>query len=289
MPATAPAPPVRELSLADGTALGYRELGAGPPALLVHGWPTSSFVWRAVMPPIARRNRVIALDLPGYGASDKPVDGDYGFDGLAAAIDGALDALGVDRVAIAGHDLGGPIVLHWALRRPGRATRLALLNTLVYPDFSEAVLRFVAALAEPQSRDWLTGPEGLAAAMQLGMAADDPVSEEVLAAVREPFSTADDRLALARAGVGLDPGGFEALARGLPSIDIPVLLLYGTRDRILPDVAETMARLERDLPRVDTIALEDCGHFLQEERPARVGEALAAFFERRNDVSEGNR
>ena len=56
----------------NGMNIAYRELGAGPPVLLLHGWPTSSFLWREVMVPIARRNRVIAPDLPGFGGSDKP-------------------------------------------------------------------------------------------------------------------------------------------------------------------------------------------------------------------------
>lgn len=62
---------LNEVQVGDLT-LAYRELGSGPPVLLLHGWPTSSFLWRNVMPPIARANRVIALDLPGFGGSSKP-------------------------------------------------------------------------------------------------------------------------------------------------------------------------------------------------------------------------
>jgi haloalkane dehalogenase len=69
---TTTAPPVKTLTVAGGTRLGYREMGAGPAVLLVHGWPTSSFLWREVMPTIAETNRVLAIDLPGFGASDKP-------------------------------------------------------------------------------------------------------------------------------------------------------------------------------------------------------------------------
>jgi pimeloyl-ACP methyl ester carboxylesterase len=71
----------------DGLRLAYRELGDGPPVLLLHGWPTSSFLWREVMKPIARANRVVALDLPGFGASDKPVGIRYGFDFFGHALD----------------------------------------------------------------------------------------------------------------------------------------------------------------------------------------------------------
>lgn len=63
----------------DGLDIAYREQGEGPAVLLVHGWPTSSYLWREVMPPVAVANRVVAVDLPGFGASAKPLDVDYGF------------------------------------------------------------------------------------------------------------------------------------------------------------------------------------------------------------------
>ena len=102
--------------------LAYRELGSGPPVLLLHGWPTSSFLWRDVMPAIARANRVLALDLPGFGGSDKPAAASYDFAFFEDAIDGFLDSLGIGEVAIAGHDLGGPVTAHWALGRAERVT-----------------------------------------------------------------------------------------------------------------------------------------------------------------------
>ncbi len=136
-------PPTQTLELEDGLTLGYRELGEGPPVLLLHGWPTSSFLWRNVMPPIAGANRVIALDLPGFGASDKPADGRYDFEMFERAIDGFLERLEIDRLGLAVHDLGGPVGVHWALGRKERVESLALLNTLLYPEFSPAVIEFV--------------------------------------------------------------------------------------------------------------------------------------------------
>ncbi|MGH2822024.1 MAG: alpha/beta fold hydrolase, partial [Thermoleophilaceae bacterium] len=140
-------------------SLTYRELGSGPPVLLLHGWPTSSYLWRDVMPPIAAANRVLALDLPGFGGSSKPGGARYGFELFERAIDGFLAELGFHEVALAGHDLGGPIAVHWALRRPERVTSLALLNTLVYPQFSDAVLEFLKAASTPGPREQLTSPE----------------------------------------------------------------------------------------------------------------------------------
>ena len=139
------APEVRSVPAGDLT-LAYRELGEGPPVLLLHGWPTSSFLWRDVMPAIADKNRVIALDLPGYGGSDKPAGAKYRFELFERAIDDFLAELGIEELGIAGHDVGGPIAAHWTLGRRQRVTKLALLNTLVYPEFSDAVDDSVAQL-----------------------------------------------------------------------------------------------------------------------------------------------
>jgi len=268
---------------AGGLTLGYRDMGAdtrhAPAVLLVHGWPTSSLIWRGVMPAIARTNRVVAIDLPGFGASDKPADGRYDFPDFEQAIDGLLDQLGIERVALAGHDLGGPIAVHWALARPGRVTALALLNTLLYPDFSPEVLRFVTTLATPGPREEATSPEGLAEIMRLGTV---EMPDDLLAEVREPFATAADRLALARAGIGLSPREFAGLVPGLSTLDVPVRVVYGEQDRVLPDVADTFARLARDVPAAAITALPHCGHFLTVDDPDQVGKLLGEFFEGSN-------
>ncbi len=275
--------PIRTARSNGGPTVAYRELGSGPAVLLLHGWPTSSVLWRGVMPAIAEHNRVLAPDLPGFGASDKPVDARYDFDLLERALDGLLAALEIERVAVAGHDLGGPTALHWALDRPARVTGLALLNTLVYPELSPAVREFVATMSTPDTRDRITSPEGLADFMRLGVTDDFDLPGEVIAAVQEPFASAEARQALARAAIGLDPRGFVDIAARLSSLTIPVRVIYGEQDRILADVADTMNRVQRDLPQAQVTALSDCGHFLQEQQPTRVGELLAAFFSRSDE------
>ena len=104
------------------------------------------------------------------------------------------------------------------------------------------------------------------------------LTEELLAAVLEPVRSTEARRALARAGIGLELEGFETIARELPLLDLPVRIVYGAQDRILPDVGETMERVARDVPHAEVSVMPDCGHFLQEEAPDELGSLLAEFF-----------
>lgn len=277
MPTTTNAPPLRTIEVADGPALAYRELGSGPPVLLLHGWPTSSLLWRNVMPVLAQRNRVLAVDLPGFGGSPKPPAASYDFTMFEGAIDGFLAALGLERIAIVGHDLGGPIAVRWAMTRPGRVTRLAMLNTLLYPEFSDAVIEFVVDLSTPVSSDRRTSDEGLTEIMRLGVADPARITDEVMAGVVAPYPTEETRRTLARAGIGLPAAGFAEIAAGLGSLAVPVRVVYGVDDRLLPDVADTMARLALDVPQAEITGIPGCGHFLQEDAPEQVAGLLAPF------------
>jgi pimeloyl-ACP methyl ester carboxylesterase len=271
------APPLETIEV-EGLKIAYRSLGAGRPVLLLHGWPTSSFLWREVMRPIARSRRVLAPDLPGFGASDKPLDVRYGFDLFERILDGLAARLALDRIGLAVHDLGGPVGLHWALHRPGLVGELALLNTLVYPELSPEVVEFVRACRTPGEREKLTSPAGLEAILRAGLADGARLDPAVLAAVLEPFQTDAARRALAGAGVGISRRGMGEVARALPSFRGRVRIIYGARDRLLGDVAQTMARVKADLPQAEVTVLPECGHFLQEDAPAQVGELLAGFF-----------
>lgn len=282
MTTTATTPALRIVHV-DGLKLAYRELGEGPPVLLLHGWPTSSFLWRRVMPAIAGAGRrVLAPDLPGFGESDKPLDIRYDFGFFDRILDGFLAAAGAGDAAVglAVHDLGGPVGLHWAVERPARLEKLALLNTLVYPEFSEAVISFIRDLLEPVARERLTSPEGLTGVLREGFADPGTLAPQTLAAYLAPFAAPEARRALANAGVGPERRGFKRIAERLPALAVPVRIVYGARDRLLPDVADTMARVARDLPRAEVTVLPDRGHFIPEEAPEEVGPLLARFFSR---------
>ena len=129
----------------------------------------------------------------------------------------------------------------------------------------------------PLLRDLLVSPRGVAWAMRTGVARKGRLSDEVLAAYREPFLQRRDRRGLILSAQGLHPKGLEAIAEGLPDLGVPTRAIYGARDRILPDVARTMQRVARDLPGTEVTALEDAGHFLQEDAPERVASLIGRF------------
>ncbi len=262
-----------------GRTLAYREAGAGPAVLLLHGWPTSSFLWRNVMAPIARRTRVLALDLPGFGWSDKPTDVTYDFDFFTGAVRGFLDALGVEDVAIGVHDLGGPIGARFALDNLERVRAIALLNTVLYPeDMTETLVKLISALQTPGAREHYTSAAGLEATLRLGTAKKASVTREAIEGMTDPFVTDEDRLALAKAGAELENAGLAALAAELPSVRMPVRVIYGEQDHFLEGVGAFVERIQRDIPQAEITSLPDAGHFLQEDKPEQVGELLAEFF-----------
>jgi haloalkane dehalogenase len=247
--------------------------------LLLHGWPTSSYLWRNVIPPIAAHSRAIAIDLPGFGRSDKPLDASYSFRFFDRILTGFARELGIERAGLTVHDIGGPIGLYWAAQRPDRITRLALLNTLVYSRLSWAARAFLIAGRTPGVRAALTNPPALRLAMRLGVHDKSRLTDEAIRAYQEPFRTREARRVLAKAGTGLHPDGLREIEAWVPRIAVPVRIVYGPHDLILPDVERTMRRVAAEVPGgAETTVLEDAGHFLQEDRPDAVGQALAAFF-----------
>lgn len=263
-----------------GRKLHYLEAGSGPPVLLLHGWPTNAQLWRRTLGPLSGKRRAIALDLPGFGKSDKPTDVRYSFRFFDEVLTGFLEAVGVEKTGLAVHDLGGPIGLHWAIKNPARITDLAVLNTLVFPETSWAVKLFVAATFVPGVREYISSPKGVRGAMRFGVQDKSKITPEIAALYSDPYEPRDARKALLKAGHGLAPKGLAETARGLSSLKVPVRLVYGEADRILPDVAKTMTRLKGIWPDAELTKLRDCGHFLQEDAGEEVARLLTGFFGR---------
>jgi len=117
---------------AGGVGSFAREQGSGSPVVCLHGVPTSSYLYRKLVPGLAGQGlRAIAFDFPGLGLADRPQDFDYSWSGLAAWTGEAIDALEVERCHLVVHDVGGPIGFEWAIRNPDRVLSMTVLNTLL--------------------------------------------------------------------------------------------------------------------------------------------------------------
>src|SRR5687767_13819600 len=120
--------------MAGGVRSFTRDEGRGSPVVMLHGVPSSSFLYRRTVPLVASQGlRAVAFDYPGLGLADRPEDFDYSWSGLASWTGEALDALDVDRVHLVVHDIAGPIGYEWAIHNPERVLSVTVLNTLSKP------------------------------------------------------------------------------------------------------------------------------------------------------------
>jgi haloalkane dehalogenase len=180
--------------------LAYRRAGSGPPLVLLHGNPTSSFLWRNVQTVLAATHTVVAPDLPGMGESDE-VPGEeparYSFEVNARAVDELLRALGLDRdVVLVGHDWGAVLAFDWARRHPDRVAGIAYMETMVRPrawaEESEDGRLLMGQLRTPSGESLvLEDNVFIETILEAGMLTDlSPSDHDVY---REPFRTPGER------------------------------------------------------------------------------------------------
>ena len=266
----------------------YREAGAGTPMVFLHGNPTSSYLWRKVM-PLVGPGRLLAPDLIGMGDSGKPAI-EYKLADHARYLDAWFESMGLDRVVLIGHDWGGVLAFDWAARHPGRALGVAFLETIMRPlawaEFPESARSFFTSLRTPGAGEAMALEQNvfieqaLSAGVRTGLVAGD------LAAYRKPYPTPQSRrplLAWARS-MPLDGepqdvvASVEAYDRWLASSpDVPKLLLTfdpGPGIMIGPDLADWC---RRHIPALEVAACGPAGHHAPEDQPAAIAAAIAAW------------
>ena len=264
-----------------GHSVSYVQEGSGPVLLLIHGMAGSLGTWRSVIEPLARNATVLAVDLPGHGASS-PGGGDYSLGSLAAGLRDVLTTLGHDRATLVGHSLGGGIAMQFSYQFPEMTERLVLVSSgglglEVNPVLRAASLPganlFLSVTAEATRR-----ASGIAArVLRATHAPSRPGLDEL---VRSYVSLADaDRrsafLATVRSVVGLHGQTVHAGDRLYLAQDLPFLLIWGAEDPIIP---VGHARAAHELLPDSTLAVFDgVRHFPQVEAPERFVAALEDF------------
>jgi pimeloyl-ACP methyl ester carboxylesterase len=264
-----------------GHSVTYVQKGSGPVLLLIHGMAGSLGTWRSVVDPLAQNATVLAVDLPGHGASS-PGGGDYSLGSLAAGLRDVLTALGHERVTLVGHSLGGGIAMQFSYQFPEMTERLVLvssggLGVEVNPALRAASLPganlFVSVTAEATRR-----ASGIAGrVLRATHAPPRPGLDELLRSYAS-LADADRRsafLATVRSVVGLNGQTVLAGDRLYLAQDLPVLLIWGAEDPIIP---VEHARAAHALMPHSTLAVFDgVRHFPHVEAPQRFVTALEDF------------
>ncbi|HYE94109.1 MAG TPA: alpha/beta fold hydrolase [Terriglobales bacterium] len=264
----------------DGLSLHYVTEGRGPVVVLVHGLGGFAESWRHNLAALARVATVYAVDLPGFGQSSKP-PARYRLADAARALHGFVQAMGLGRVAVVGHSLGGAVGLTYALTHPARVERLALLGALV-PGASYR-LSWPYRLAATPMLGELLALCGCAPVYRAAIARcfHAPVADEVEYLVREAYE--------ARTGPEAKAAYLATLRdirrdivdhapdyrRALGALDAPVLFIHGKQDRVIaPAHCGEAAEI---LPRARVRWLDGCGHFPQIEHADVVNGWLTEF------------
>ncbi|MGK2955235.1 MAG: alpha/beta fold hydrolase [Solirubrobacterales bacterium] len=265
-----------------GQPVTYHRMGEGPPLVLIHGITSSSRTWKSVMPRLAEKYTVIAPDLLGHGRSAKP-QGDYSLGAYASGMRDLLVALEIPKATIVGHSLGGGIALQYAYQFPDRVGRLVLVDTGGIDKEVNPVLRaatlpgaefvlpfmFAAPLHE-------AGLKLRSALATIGLRPSADVQ-----GVSEGFSSlteADARRAfLNTVRSVIDPAGQKVSAKDrlYLAADIPSLIIWGDRDRIIP---MTHGQIAHELmPHSQLEIFPGAGHFPFNDDPDRFIRVLNDF------------
>ncbi|MGY1855805.1 alpha/beta fold hydrolase [Modestobacter sp. SYSU DS0290] len=278
-------------AVVDGRQLFYREAGPAdaPVVVLLHGYPTSSFMFRELIPQLADRHRVIAPDMLGFGLSDAPpvTEFDYTFDALADLTAGLLRELGVTRYAVYVQDYGAPVGWRLALRDPEAITAIVTQNGNGYD------AGFVDGFWAPVW-DYARDPNPATEAAIRTALSLDAIRWQYLHGVADetvvsPDTWHHDSALVSRPGNDLvqlalfrnyrtNPPLYPALHRYLRDSRVPVLAVWGRNDEIFgPDGARAFAQDAVDAE----VHLLDGGHFLLESAGGRVAELIRDFLGRR--------
>lgn len=246
--------------------------------MLLHGFGTSSFIWRNVAPDIARSNRTaFALDLFGYGESDRPFDADYGIAAQSELVDRALTALRLPKATIVGLDVGGAVALRLAASRPERVDKLFLVNPVALDELPSGDIttlqRNTARFAFRVSSSILGVAPILGEILRRGVADDTLMPDKLVARYLAPYVGEEGLNHLLLLARSVDDEDTEESDLGqLPQ---PTLVVWGDQDPwVGPRFADRLAEL---VPGARVVHLPGVGRLVPEEAPDTLVSLLLEF------------
>lgn len=267
------------LELKPAGEIAYREARSpnaeGLPVLCLHGWPQSSYMWRHLLPALARAGRwALAPDYPGFG--DSPPDPPGTFERQVEAIERFRSEIGLDRVVLVLHDTGGLIGLRWACDHPDAVGGLVLTNTGFFPDhdWTEIAETMRTPLQGEALMDSLSR-EGFGTLLE---AASDAFDERALDEYWKAFTSPEGRRGMLELYRSFDLDELKPYQARLAALDVPTLILWGQKDEFLP--LDYASRFAEQIPGSELVLLEDVRHFLFEDEPERCATEVIGFLER---------
>jgi pimeloyl-ACP methyl ester carboxylesterase len=264
-------PPSRFLAV-DGMRVHYRDRGAGPPIVLLHGSNSSLFTWEGWAAALSPEHRVITLDLPGHGLTGPDPQARYSLAEMAELVDHFAAALELDRFSLAGNSMGGGVALHYALAHPDKLDRLILVDAYAYPQTPPPMLRLFTLPIVGQLTRWITPRFLVAGTVRQVYGDPSRVTDADIERYYELLLREGNRQATR---LRLSNRRDDSLTARLKDIKTPTLILWGSLDRwILPRNGE---RLAHDIPGAKLVVLDRLGHVPMEEDPARSVAPVIAF------------
>lgn len=273
-----------------GSKMHYVEEGDGDPILFLHGQPTSSYLWRNIIPHLTGSGRCIAPDLIGFGKSDKP-DIEYRFFDHVTYIEGLIDALDLKNITLVIHDWGSGLGLHYAMRNESNVKGVAMMEAIVAPipswdDFPPDFQDMFRGFRTPDVGWDMLVNQNMFVEVVVPNAVVRDLTDEEMTAYRAPFLDPGSRKPLWRWPNELPIAGepadvtqvVAAYGAWLAQTDLPKLLFHGTPGAIMP--TPVVESCKATFANLETVDIGPGLHYLQEDNPHLIGEKIAEWYTR---------
>ncbi len=263
----------------DGIKLHYQEKGAGTPLVLIHGYGSSTFTWRDVFVPLSEKFRVIAVDLKGFGFSEKPA-GDYTKREQAVLVQKLLDKLNIEKAYFAGSSMGGEVSLNVALQNPNRVEGLILIDASgvesVKGSSSTPWFYEIPFVGRGLVAVGLLSDNLVRASLKRSYFDDSKVTEKVVSTYYLPLQTNNGQRAVVSTERQWD---LYPIEDDLSKIKVPTLLIWGREDVVTPLAGGKI--MNASIENSQLVIFENCGHLPAEEMPQRTVEEILKFTEKK--------
>jgi haloalkane dehalogenase len=274
----------------DGSNMHYIDVGEGDTILFMHGNPTSSYLWRNIIPHVSGQARCIAVDLIGMGKSDHP-DISYTYDDQYRYLSGFIDALGIgSNLTLVIHDWGSGLGFRWAHDHKDDIRAIAFMEAMIGGLSLEDMpgsLRMAMRMMRWPSTGWLMiSVANIFLKKMLPDLTYADMSPEALAYYRSAFPTIASRKAVRQWPIELPLDGVpagnaavvDAYRQWLTRTEVPKLLFYGNAGVSIKEAEVEWCR--ENLSNLDTVDLGDAIHFVQESHPHTIGTELSKWYSR---------